>query len=64
VQIARHGERAQIVVVDRKTGRRNTLDADLVICTIPLSVLKSIPADFSPDVKEAIGIGAGCMSRW
>jgi monoamine oxidase len=59
VQIARQGERARVVVLDRKTGRRNAIDADLVICTIPLSVVKSIPADFSPTVKEAIDIGAG-----
>ena len=35
VQIIRRGERAQVVVLDRKTGRRNAIDADLVICTIP-----------------------------
>jgi monoamine oxidase len=59
VHIGRVGEGARIVSVDRRTGRRSAVDADFVICTIPLSVLKSIQADFSQPVKEAIGIGAG-----
>ena len=33
-----------------------------MICTIPLSVLKSIPADFTPPVKEAIATGAALYS--
>jgi monoamine oxidase len=54
VQIGRAGDRARIVSLDHKTGKRSAIDADFVICTIPLSVLKSIPADFTPPVKEAI----------
>jgi monoamine oxidase len=58
VQIGRAGDRAQVVSLDHKTGKRSAIDADFVICTIPLSVLKSIPADFTPPVKEAIATGA------
>jgi monoamine oxidase len=58
VQIGRAGDRAQVVSLDHKTGKRSAIDADFVICTIPLSVLKSIPADFTPPVKEAITTGA------
>ena len=58
VQIGRTGDRARIVSLDQKTGKRSAIDADFAICTIPLSVLKSIPADFSPPVKEAITAGA------
>lgn len=58
VQIDRVGDGARIVSLDRSTGRRNTLDADFVICTIPLSVLEHIPADFSPAVSHAIKVGA------
>jgi monoamine oxidase len=62
VQIGRAGDRARIVSLDHKTGKRSAIDADFVICTIPLSVLKSIPADFNPPVKEAIETGAALYS--
>ena len=35
-------------------GAERALDADYAICTIPLSVLRSIPADWSPAMKAAI----------
>jgi monoamine oxidase len=59
VRLERQGERARIVFHDRQADRRGAIEADLVICTIPLPVLKSIPADFSPAVRKAIEIGAG-----
>jgi monoamine oxidase len=59
VEIARAADRARVVSLDHKTGKQSAIDADFVICTIPLSVLKSIPADFTPPVKEAIATGAG-----
>lgn len=36
------------------TGELQKVEADFCICTIPLSVLKNIKADFSPDMKKAI----------
>jgi monoamine oxidase len=57
-QILRTGERAQIVSRDRRSGATVTTDADYVVCTIPLPVLKSIRADFSPAVQRAIEEGA------
>jgi monoamine oxidase len=57
-QITRIGERARVIALDRKTGKRVAVEADYVICTLPLSVLKSIPADFAPPVKQAIADGA------
>jgi monoamine oxidase len=58
VQIVRVGERARIISLNRGSGKRSTIDADFVICTIPLSVLEHIPADFEPAVKYAISVGA------
>jgi monoamine oxidase len=58
VQIDRVGERARIISLDRRSGRRSALDADFVICTIPLSVLEHIPSAFSPAVNHAISVGA------
>jgi monoamine oxidase len=39
---------------DRKSGATETVTSDFCICTIPFSVLKSIDADFAPDVSEMI----------
>ena len=39
---------------DRKTGSAGTIEADCCICAMPLSILKTIDADFSPDFKNAI----------
>jgi monoamine oxidase len=47
------GGRARIVYGDARGGAR-TLDADLCICTLPLSVLRSLPADFSEPFARAI----------
>ena len=39
---------------DPKTGAAGTIQADCCICALPLSILKTIDADFSPDFKNAI----------
>jgi monoamine oxidase len=36
------------------SGRSSRLEADFCVCTIPLSVLRDIPADFSPRMAAAI----------
>jgi len=58
MRIERIGEGARVISFDRTSGRRSALDADFVICTIPLSVLEHIPADFDPAVTYAISVGA------
>lgn len=58
VRIERIGDGARVISLDRGSGRRSALDADFVICTIPLSVLEPIPADFGPAVNRAISVGA------
>ncbi len=47
---------------DKETGREERYYADYCISTIPLSVLKDIPADFSPLFKEAILAGSNYAS--
>ncbi|MBZ5659144.1 MAG: FAD-dependent oxidoreductase [Acidobacteriia bacterium] len=37
-----------------KTGTSETVDAEYCICAMPMSVLKSIDTDFSPEVKNII----------
>ena len=39
---------------DSKTGTPETVTADYCICAMPFSVVKTIDADFSPDIKELI----------
>ena len=39
---------------DRKSGKSETITGDYCICAMPFSVVKTIDADFSPDVKELI----------
>jgi monoamine oxidase len=58
VRIERIGDGARVISRDRASGRQSALDADFVICTLPLSVLEHIPAHFDPAVSQAIGVGA------
>jgi monoamine oxidase len=51
--IRRAGSGARILFRD-SVGTERALDADYVICTIPLPVLAAIPADFSADFAAAI----------
>ena len=39
---------------DRVSGRVETIDADYCICAMPLTMLKKVDADFSPDVEEVL----------
>jgi monoamine oxidase len=41
-------------VIYTQGGSDKVIEADYCICTLPVSVLKSIPNDFSPRVKQAI----------
>jgi monoamine oxidase len=46
--------KVEIAVKDTSNGRLSTVSADYVLCTIPLSVLRGIDADFSNGFKTAI----------
>jgi monoamine oxidase len=39
---------------DRKTSAAGKIEADFCICAMPLSILKTLDTDFSPDYREAI----------
>jgi monoamine oxidase len=39
---------------DRASGSVETVDADYCICAMPLTTLKNVDADFSPDVENVI----------
>ena len=44
----------RLVVTDLIEGTTREVHGDYCICTIPLSVLRGIPADFSPGIAEAV----------
>ncbi len=52
--IRRDGAGARIEWRDRRTGTTHDLAAEVAICTIPLPVLRAIPADFSPAIRAAL----------
>ncbi|MBI3516701.1 MAG: FAD-dependent oxidoreductase, partial [Proteobacteria bacterium] len=54
IELRRAGTGARIVWRHRKTGVGSALDAAHVICTIPPPVLKSLDADFAPEVTRAL----------
>jgi monoamine oxidase len=58
LRIERRRERARIIWRDGRTGRTYAVEADMVICTLPLPVLVSIESDFSSALKAAIAKGA------
>jgi monoamine oxidase len=51
-----------VVYRDKGTGEIKEQHADYMVCTIPLSVLKDIPADFSQAYKDAILAGSNYAS--
>jgi monoamine oxidase len=53
-QIRKLGNGVRIVYTDRSNGAESAVEADFAICTLPLSVLAGIDADFSTDYKAAI----------
>ena len=52
--LRRTGSGARIEWRDTRTGREHAIEAPLVVITIPLPVLRMIPADFTPDIRTAI----------
>jgi monoamine oxidase len=53
--IERRGQGVRVVHWNRRRGKKEAVDADYCLVTIPLKVLKSIEADFSAPYVAAIG---------
>ena len=47
-----HG--VKVGYTDAKSGATKATEADYCICALPITILKTIPNDFSPRIKEAI----------
>jgi monoamine oxidase len=52
--LRRSGDAARIVWRAPTTGRERAVEAPLVVITVPLAVLRAIPADFPPEIRAAI----------
>jgi monoamine oxidase len=52
--LRRSGSGARIVWRDTKSRREHAIETPFVVITIPLPVLRTIPADFTADVRAAI----------
>lgn len=53
-ELRRDGDSARVVWRDGRSGRERSLLAPLVVITVPLPVLRTIPADFAPEIRAAI----------
>lgn len=53
-ELRRAGDGARVVWKDLRTGGSHATDAAFVAVTVPLTVLRSMPADFAPGTRAAI----------
>jgi monoamine oxidase len=54
IQIRQNSSGVKIVYRDLATGTHETVDADYCICALPLTILKTMDTDFSPELKAVI----------
>ena len=54
-EIRQSSSGVRIVYSHPDTGAQHEITGEYCICTIPLTVLRKIPADFSPEMSKAIG---------
>jgi monoamine oxidase len=57
VQIRQNETGVKVVYRDLASGRHETVNADYCVCALPLTILKTMDTDFSPELKAAI---SGC----
>ncbi len=53
-EIRKTEQGVKVTYTDAKAGSAKTIEADYCICALPISILKTIPNDFSPRIKQAI----------
>jgi monoamine oxidase len=53
-EIRKTSSGVRIIYRDAASGQDQVIEADYAVCTIPLSVLATIPSDLSPEVKAAM----------
>lgn len=53
-QVRQDAHGVRVTYRDMKTGKDETVSADYCICAMPFSVVKTLDADFAPEVRDAI----------
>jgi len=53
-EIRKTQQGVRVSYTDTKIGSAKVIEADYCICALPLSILKTIPNDFSPRIQKAI----------
>ncbi|MFY9937572.1 MAG: FAD-dependent oxidoreductase, partial [Silvibacterium sp.] len=53
-EIRKTEQGVRVGYTDSRSGATKTIEADYCICALPITILKTIPNDFSPRVKQAI----------
>jgi monoamine oxidase len=54
IQIRQNESGVKVVYRDGSTGKHETVSADYCVCALPLTILKTMDTDFSPELKAAI----------
>ncbi len=54
IQIRQNESGVKVVYQDLASGKPETVSADYCVCALPLTVLKSMDTDFSPELKSVI----------
>jgi monoamine oxidase len=54
IQIRQSASGVKVVYRDLASGKKETVSADYCICALPLTILKTMDTDFSPERKAAI----------
>lgn len=62
LEIHQSPDSAWIIYRNKETGQTERHDAGYIVSTIPLSVLKDVPADFSEEYRAAIEAGSNYVS--
>jgi monoamine oxidase len=57
IQIRQSETAVKVVYRDLSSGKNETVSADYCVCALPLTILKTMDTNFSPELKAAI---AGC----
>ncbi len=53
-EISKTASGVTVHYLDRKSGKMETVTADYCVCAMPLTVLKTVKANFSPEVSQII----------
>ncbi len=63
IQIRQNAQGVNVVYRDLASGKHEKVSADYAICAVPLTILKTMDTDFSPEFKQAIDCSYDCAYK-